>query len=213
MKRMLSFCLTCALLILTALMAAALSPAPALATTATIVNPGTDGARAQHSVPTTVPPVSIPTKFTAVGQGTGADTLAACPDVTCGSGSCVCLTGSGSLTGNGIGKSSFIYELSLDTSATLPSGGFSPGANFGSSGFVTITLPGKAGTVIDLLIQGNSSDTAFPTGFAGFTGSFIANGGTGVWSAARGAGNCSLSLDFGNTGNTTITLNGGLAKK
>jgi hypothetical protein len=210
MKRLLSFSLTCALLVLSALMATALSTAPAFAAAATVANPG-NGARAQQSVPAIVAPVSIPQKISAVGQGTGLDSASACPDITCGSGSCICLTGSGSLIGIGVGKSSFSYELSVDASAPLPNGGFA--SNYASSGFVTITLPGNTGAAIDLLIQGNTSDTAFPVGLAGFTGSFIANGGTGAWSTARGAGNCSLSLDFVNTGNTTITLNGGLAKK
>jgi hypothetical protein len=190
-------------------MATALSTVPAFAAAATIANPG-NGARAQQSIPAIVAPVSIPQKMSAVGQGTGLDTASACPDITCGIGPCICLTGSGSLIGIGVGRSSFSYELSVDTSVSLPNGGFA--SNYASSGFLTITLPGKAGAAIDLLIQGNASDTAVSTGFAGFTGSFIADGGTGAWSAARGAGNCSLSLDL-NAGNTTITLNGGLAKK
>lgn len=199
--------------VLAGAMAVALWTAPVYAQAdISAANPGTGGPKTGLSVPAITASIAIPTKITAVGQGAGIDTGTACTNVTCGSGSCVCLEGTGSLTGIGIGKSIFAYELSLNYASAPNSGGFSPGSNYPTSGFVTITLPGTAGKIA-LLVQGNSSDTYESTGLIGFTGSFIADGGTATWAAARGTGNCSLSLDFGNTGNTTITLNGGLIKK
>lgn len=165
-------------------------------------------AEASPNVNTPAPP--IPPKFAAVGQGTGQDTGTTCPDLTCNDTSCVCELGTGTVVGNGIGKSSYSYEISIAAgNGALPSGSF--GANFASQGILTITLPGKAGDTINLNIQGNAADN-FDHGFTGFTGSYIVVGGTGKWANARGAGNCSYSQALA-SGQTLITLNGGLSKK
>jgi hypothetical protein len=176
-------------------------------------NAASPAPHAGESPSVNTPAQPIPPKFAAVGQGTGQDTFAACPDITCNDSSCVCELGTGTIIGNGVGKSSYSYEISIATGAgQLPSGSF--GGNFASQGILTITLPGKAGDTINLNIQGNSADNfdhGF-TGFTGFTGSYIVVGGTGKWASARGAGNCSYSQVLG-SGQTLMTLNGGLSKK
>jgi len=178
---------------------------------ASLIDPGPGSPNGQGASPAITSALTIPAKFSAVGQGTGTDTFGACPDIACNTASCVCLIGSGSLVGVGVGKSSFNYEISLNAVGAVPNGAF--GNNIPSAGFLVITLPGKAANTINMAIQGNASDVFNASGFAGFTGSFIAQGGSGPWANARGAGNCSLSLDFAHTGATTVTLSGGLAKK
>lgn len=173
-------------------------------------NAGSPTAHVEVSPDVNPPAPPIPPKFTAIGQGTGQDTFAACLDISCNDSSCVCELGTGTIVGNGIGKSSYSYEISIATGAgQLPSGSF--GGNFASQGILTITLPGKAGDTINLNIQGNAADN-FNGGFTGFTGSYIVVGGTGKWASARGAGNCSYSQALVGS-QTLLTLNGGLSKK
>jgi hypothetical protein len=158
----------------------------------------------------TATPIKILPPFAALGQGTGADSFAACPDVACGSVSCVREQANGNIKGQliGTGSATFSFEISLNTTTSVVAGSF--GNNYPAQGIGTITQPnGK--DKINLLIQGTAADAI--GGFnTAFSGAYLVNGGAGKFASAAGAGAFTFNQNFANSGNgpTTLIMNGTL---
>ena len=163
----------------------------------------------------TATPFKILPPLVALGQGTGADTFAACADVACpSSDTCVCEQANGNIKGQliGTGKATFTFEVSLNATTQVATGSF--GSSIPAQGIGTITLPNGTDK-INVLIQGTAFDV-IGGGNTGFTGSYLINGGAGKFATATGAGTYTFNQNFagtGETGPTTVVMNGTLSQK
>ncbi len=152
---------------------------------------------------------TIPKAMTLRAAGTGQDTGTSCVDVACGTSSCICFTGNGSLTstGTGFGNATYTYEVSCDTSAPLSNG--AGGIFAGCAGFFNMTTP--KGDVVDFDLQGFVGDTHNFNGMGGISGSFLVSSGTGSYSTAIGAGTFAIASPL-TASAATVSMNGVFTK-